>query len=96
MSKSFDDMCKVMGRARDQRRIPGKRIVDFLHEFEVCNGISTKSWSEILRKFLETPEMFTQVDVGDVVDYVQHCNTCTSIAYSLRYVISTSVSSSKR
>ena len=57
--------------------------MDLLHEFKVCNGISTKCWSKIESIFLEASQMLSQVYVRDVVDDVEQCNARTSIAYSL-------------
>lgn len=53
-------------------------------EFEITDSIAAQSRREIGSELLELLQVFPQLELGDVVDNVQQCDTGTSIVDSLK------------
>ena len=58
--------------------------MDGLDKFEVANSIPTQSRREIGGELLELLQMLAELELRDIVDDVQQCNTGTSIVDSLK------------
>ena len=64
-------------------REPCKRVVNVSDIFKVGYGISLVGWTQSLGKMLESFQIFTQLEIWNVIDDVEQSNASTRIVDSL-------------
>ena len=57
--------------------LPGKGVMNFFDEFEIGNGITSQSRTEVLGETLELLQVVAKFNPRDVIDYIQESHART-------------------